>query len=325
MKPIQPCQTCTNINCECKSTAMSFFQLLEKVNQRVLSTDFASSDKPICRSDAGIDKLEGLFTHSFATAQLLDNCRENNLSHNTTFLNDKRRYIKIGSGQKCIHFRPSFDNLFISAMISNPNHFQNWHQFYELLEKLIPPEILNGLKITRLDLNLDLDLELNHLLQCLDTKNKKLCAKHISTSGKTSGLELGKGSEQLIIYDRTMKTQDHSQIRSRIELRLRGTKLPCQNIHDVPKAILDSSYFSQLTGFDLDFNTTLNEAQTSKSFEFQALLKSSGFFNAKKHFSQNRNFERDFATIFKLRKWPNQFDSIFKNKIIDFLNRKDSL
>lgn len=322
MRVTEPCPICTDFNpCDCQKAVLSFFNLLEGVHKRVLSEKPASAKQPKVTS-AGIDKLNAYFTNSVSKAGLIDKARSNGYTTNIVFLKDRKPYLAIAQEERCVHLRIGMDQSRIVGLVSNPNHFNSWQHYTSFLKTIIEPEILDAAKASRLDLNLDLETSFQDLMQMIDIRNKRSAWSFNDESGKRTGVIIGKGSEKVVIYDKALKENSETP-RSRIEVRLTGTKLLNKSIWGVPETVCNQPHFENLIGVSVSYPEARHTEQLQRKLQpFKFMLEHDGFYLAKKHFNTSRNFERDFSKLIKVTSWPIQPEELFRSTILQFMQQK---
>lgn len=322
MKVTEPCPICTDIYpCDCQKAVLSFFNLLEAVHKRVLSEKPASAPQPKVVS-AGIDKLNAYFLTSVSKADLIDRAKSNGYTTNVVFLKDRKPYLAIAQEERCVHLRVGMDQSQIVGLVSNPNRFKSWQHYTWFLKTILEPEILDSTKVSRLDLNLDLETSFQDLMQMIDIRNKRSALSFNDESGKRTGCIIGKGSEKVAIYDKALKENSDTP-RSRIEVRLAGSKLPGKSIWGVPETICNQPHFENLIGVSVAY---LEDQRTDhlqrKLQQFKFMFEHDGFYLAKKHFNMSRNFERDFSKLIKVTSWPIQPEKLFRSTILQFMQKE---
>ncbi len=296
--------------------------LLEKVQDRVLSNNPSSAAHHLPVICAGIDKLNARFANPIETVSLMRNAREIGLNIKQEYLRDRTPYLKVGTDDRFLHFKLSLDRSHITKMISNPNRFETWQEYYECILALLTSEHIQKINLSRLDLNLDFAVPFLELIQSIDLKNKKCAVSFNDESGDRTGLLIGKGCETIEIYDKAKKNKLASDY-TRLELRLSGSKVPSQNLDELPRIIQESNFFETIQGFNVTFLTNEHsESQLSRLNEFKNILMREGLHLARKTMDRDRNFERNFKGLIEIKPWGLQPNLLFKNTIRRFFNEK---
>ncbi|ASD64250.1 hypothetical protein [Bdellovibrio bacteriovorus] len=232
---------------------------------------------------------------------------------------DKKPTLRVGSEKMFIHLLLDPTHEMITGLISNPNRFKSWTDYVEFIQSILPLTSIQTAKVTRLDLNIDFNTPFNQLIQQINIKQKSTGTRYEDKKGERTGIYIGKGSEILVIYDKSKKDKLSSS-HSRIELRLARKKLPTQSLYDLPQYLKSKSFFSHLEGvYVAPTPTLISDSQKKKIQEFQSILQRDGFFAARKAMDQNRNFDRDFVQVLKISPWPTHPSEIFKRGIQAFL------
>ncbi len=324
MNVTEPCPICqTNNQCECRSSLASFFNILKNANDRVLRVKPSSfTDQPEVIG-AGIDKLNAYFTGPIPIDVVRTEARLLGYTTKRVFLKDRKPYLAVNSDSNQIHLKLGFGETDVTGLISNPNKFKTWQNYYSFISSLIPKESLVSAQVTRVDLNLDFECSFSSLTQMLDIKNKRSALTFTDESGCRTGLIIGKGNEKIEIYDKAKK-EKLSTPHSRIELRLGKDKLPSRSIIDIPKVVTDGLYFSGLVGLNTHFTDTITNAEQSQRLAtFKHNLDRDGFYSAKKTMNQSRHFDRDFAKLIKIKNWAVQPSQLFKTNVKTFIQPQE--
>ncbi len=324
MNVSEPCPTCNTINaCECQSTLTSFFKILKCTSDRVLSDKQASSARQPEVVTAGIDKLNAYFISPISTDTIRENCKQIGAPLKRVFLKDRKPYLSCGLDSKQIHLKLGFGETNITGIISNPNRFKTWQNYFNFISSVVPQQSVVEAQVTRIDLNLDFACSFASLTQMLDVKNKRSALTFIDTSGSRTGLIIGKGDEKIEIYDKA-KLENLPHPLCRVELRLAKKKLPDRSIEKIPVAILSASYFEGLTGMNTSFtDVVITSEQALRLSTFKHSLVRDGFYSAKKSMNQMRNFDRDFAKLIRCEYWTIQPTQLFNSKIKEFIKPQE--
>ena len=268
---------------------------------------------------AGIDKLEAHFLVPIEMELLLRKAKD--LGHQVNFrsLRDRKRYLEIKNNNYEIFFRIGIDSKHVTCFLSNPNKFQTWEIFWDFLTTLVPNEVLISTQISRLDLNLDFECDLQSLMKAIDVRGKQLSQSYLSKAGKKTGVYIGKGPGAFVFYD---KSSEGMHI-SRIEIRLSKHKLPTRSLMNLKEKVLGQVYFHELLGQEIRLNKTYKKLELEKKLEtFFTILERDGFYAAKKELNTSRNFHRDYQSFFKATPWKRSPSEIFATQIQTFMKGK---
>ncbi|MBC7420563.1 MAG: hypothetical protein H7328_07540 [Bdellovibrio sp.] len=320
MNVTEQCLICqTNNLCDCRQSLASFFNILKSANNRVLRVKPSSDNDQPKVIGAGIDKLNAYFTETIQIGQIHKAAKLFGYTIKRVFLKDRKPYLVISSDSNQIHLKLSYGETDITGLISNPNKFINWQNYYTFINSVVPKEPILNAKVTRLDLNLDFECSFSALTQMLDIKNKRSSLTFIDESGSRTGLIIGKGNEKIEIYDKAKK-ENLTDNFTRIELRLGKSKLPSRSIIDIPNMVAAGLHFEGLVGVNTRFtDLPLNTEQSLRLAAFKHNLERDGFYSAKKMMNQSRNFDRDFSKLIKVDNWKIQPSQLFKTKIETFI------
>jgi hypothetical protein len=323
MNVTEPCQICnTKKPCACKNAVLSFFGLLEKAQARVLRVKPASTTIIGTVNSAGLDKLNAYFLCTTPVAVIKEQAEKYGQTVKRVFLKDRRPYLYIANEQAGVHLKLGNEETEVVGLVSNPNKFKGWSNYKHYIQNLLPEECLRSAKVSRLDLNMDFNKPFNELIQQIDLKNKRCALTFMDDGGSRTGIIVGKGKEQIVIYDKAKKERLDKPL-SRIELRLSGNKLPTKSIFTVPETLGKLSFFNNISGFDVETaKGPLLPDQEKKLTQFESVLNRDGLFAAKRSLNKTRNFDRDFKSLINFKPWEIQPTDIFKNEINQFLQPK---
>lgn len=327
MEVAVPCPICkSNSLCECSQALPSFFRLLETVQARVLRQEASSRVEHLPVRGAGIDKLNAELREPLSPKDLSNRAKQNGYQTEETYLKEgRRKFLKISRDGHFVHFRLTFDRQSIDQLISNPNRFGSWGAYLRFLGNVLTPLEIQSSQVKRIDLNLDFASPLLETLQAIDIKNKRASLTFKDQSGVRTGVIIGKGHESIELYDKA-KREGNDIPHTRLELRVAGRKLPTHSISDIPEAILKSSLFENLIGVNVALKLfTHSDSKASRLDEFRSIFKREGFLSAKKAFSKDRNFDRNFRDLIEIRDWTKQPDKIFHDEIKRFFEAKAHL
>lgn len=299
--------------CNCKKSITRFFELLLQVNERCrISSQKQTSEFPQFQAMGGIDKLTFLVTNP--NQILLDRIRK------APIMNIGLWVYKLGENvfidQK---------NLSQPLFITNPNKFSDLKTYFSFIRDIIGSDSLEKTKITRLDLNLDFNIEYEVLIQSFNVKNK--CEKHEFIQGvRKTGIRSGKGSEEVEIYDKGLKDNLTYPL-TRIEIRLRGKKIPFRNLKDLEcnflSRISESTIFKnvELLSTQIQSQENLPASLVKKAIIAEEVLKNDGYINFRQKFNKNGNFDREIRRIAKTVLWEKQPKQLYLENIQKFINK----
>lgn len=321
MNVTKPCPICINeTNCECANLTLSFFRILEGTHNRVLSEKPASPPTPhLYVLGAGVDKLNGVIQGGYSIGELLQRLATSRIPVTRKILKNRAIYYEIGYGTRVVHLKINDHNRTVTELISNPNRFDFWGEYMKMISIAIPEPTLKNLVITRLDLNLDFEVEFATLIQEIDLKLKQSSIQYEDDGGRRTGINIGKKPESIVIYDKAHK-ENLIHPRTRIELRLTGDRLPTRNLFDIEDSVRSPKIFNGIVGLRIIDTPSLRT--NSKLQPFLAILTRDGYFAARKAFNLNRNFHRDIESLISPQLWDLQPNQLFQEHIKTFFNNE---
>lgn len=310
MELVRSCPICLDVNCACKTAITRFFSILAKVDARVsISSQNLTSSLPTFSNFAGVDKLN--FTVLNPSEKLLKTIKlspKSTLGQMWVYQLSNSVYVK----QEMI--RPFF--------ITNPNRFGTLNKYFDYLESIGIPEDFVDTKISRLDLNLDFTLDYQTLIQSYNVKNKRVEHEFIEVS--QTGIRSGRGNECIEIYNKSLK-EKYSNPLTRIEVRLKGKKIPFKNLDDLKKNFVikigKSKVFEnvELLSANVLSDQILPSSLHKKAAIIADTLKNDGFMKLRKKYNKNSNFSRDIGRILQTIPWPKQPNELYLENIQSFL------
>jgi hypothetical protein len=244
------------------------------------------------------------------------------------------------------HTLELFKNLDISAYYNrkgyiyklklNPSSEVDWITFYQKSKPLWHIFDLYKLKILRLDLTIDLREDFKSISSGIVVKYKQ--SADVFKKSKITGLNFGTGDEVIKVYNRSLKAKLPFDC-TRIEILLKGKKLPFYTIKDFIKLVNDRDKFRLFNPFiNISLNTLELKQNITTENELRAMyqLEITPYFYFKKIHNQNGNFNRNFKDIIKLSPKKIQPTEIIEtglvqffkntfNKTINELNKSSSL
>ncbi|GEM_PF-5322893 len=208
MEVTAPCPICKSFNlCDCGKAFTTFFRILDAVNTRVLREQASSKVENLPVIAAGIDKLETYFNEPLTTEFVLKRSQQLGFMAEQTYLKERTPFLKISDEDKYIFLKPGMDRTHIDRKVTNPNRFNSWSHYMDFIESVLSPLVVKNAILSRLDLNLDFLCTFADLLQSIDVKNKRSALSFRDESGERTGLIIGKGKENIEIYDKAKQSK----------------------------------------------------------------------------------------------------------------------
>jgi hypothetical protein len=168
----------------------------------------------------------------------------------------------------------------------------------------------NELKVTRVDLNADIEIPVDYFHRALRIPRKRKTTNFLSEIGEftnrgLTGFYIGRSPSLLRVYDKREEMKQARQdisklppIYTRLEWELRQPRSPIEYLLQLPE-LLDFKPFERLEIMEgapcYDFhNDTMN---SRKKFLFDSLNKDYGLQNTIRILNKGRNFSRDYGEI----------------------------
>lgn len=318
----QTCPICyENSPCLCLRPVVRFIELLERAEQKVSSAKLTSEDSKI-HSEACIDKLEAVLLEPIGKDQIYQRCRELGIAVANQFLN-RKAYLRIGVDTG-IFLKLSFDQKYVVQIITRPAAFDSANRYYSAISDLLGEETLSKLNVTRVDLTVDYEIPFSKFICGIDIKNKQSEVQYTNKGHALTGISIGKGADNITIYDKQRQAKT-SNPRSRIERRLRGSKLPSRNFHALWNKLPSLTPFSDIEIFDVKLRDelTLSREQLSRQTDLRLYLPALGFIRTRKQFNEHGNFERDYGPLFTKTSWDDQMNDVFRTWMKKYFKYKE--
>ncbi|MNK15774.1 hypothetical protein D3C87_339240 [compost metagenome] len=322
MNITQTCPICYgNSRCLCLLPIVRFIELLERAEQRVSSTKPTSEDVKII-SQACIDKLEADLLEPIERDQIYHRCRELDIEVTTQFLN-RKPYLRIGIDTGTF-LKLSFDQKFVVQIITRPAAFDSADVYISAISNLLGDETLLKLNVTRVDLTVDYDVPFSKFICGIDIKNKQSEIQYTNKGHALTGISIGKGADNVTIYDKQRQAKTPNP-RSRVERRLRGSKLPSRNFIALWNKLPSLTPFSDIELFTVNFREelTLSHEQLSRQTDLRLYLSALGFIRTRKQFNEHGNFERDYGPLFTKTHWDDQMNDVFRTWMKKYFKTKE--
>jgi hypothetical protein len=182
------------------------------------------------------------------------------------------------------------------------------------------------MRLNRVDLALDYEAPLEEVLQGLDVGQKRIRIAYLDEGATRTGMTIGKGTETIIVYDKARESK-LAQPRTRIEIQLKGAKLPTRTLDELPHRLAYSprtlSYFASISISRVvvaDAAKELTEAQVDRRAEVLSILKREGLLSAKRSLNVNGNFIRDYGSFIQIIPVSEQPNEAFQRLIPPFFD-----
>ena len=312
------CLVCKENNCACLSSLTRYAKILESANQRISSSNSASSN--IIKGIGCIDKLSFELQTPVYERQFLDNLKSIGISFKVTKLRNQNNFFyQIGDSKLRIYCPKPFSTSHIKYLITNPSSFIKHEDWLKRIASLLPLIDLHNTRVFRLDLAVDYEVSFKMINQNLDCKYKRVKIEFLSKSGQWTGMNIGSGNEKFVIYDHKERHRG-SQPKTRIECQIKGAKIPISSIVDIsmlPERLKARNPFSALelksvqTCSLSDYSSERDQRRIKK---LKVLIEYNGFLSARKKLNTHRNFKRDYEKYLRFEEnFEQPADIIFRS------------
>lgn len=296
-----------------------------------------STDVNLVNRQAGIDKADCRLYEAVSVEAIKARAEELGLP---------LRYMKIGQNKKQV-LRigdPNGEHIYLRVrhgsdlswtVLTNPNKFYSAERYFQFLAIIFGINHFESMKLIRLDFNVDLPEHFNVIRSMLRVKHKQLNKRHEGRSSLITGLNFGGGDESLCAYNKAYQVSKNDMLdgdpRSRIEIRLKGKRLPVTYVHELPKLIKNTNYghpfkpfhFLYLEPFILaDESSIKDPKKLRKLIHLKGLIEASGIDYAIRQLNQNGNFARDYKGLIEFQESPYDLDDILLNGLFEFFGKR---
>jgi hypothetical protein len=210
---------------------------------------------------------------------------------------------------------------FIYKLKLNPSAEESWFEFYQKSKKLWSLFDLYQLKILRLDLTIDIREDFKSISSGIIVKYKQ--SSDVFKKSSITGFNFGSGDEVIKVYNRSIKAKIPFPC-TRIEILLKGKKLPIKNIKEFILLVNNKDNFKLFNPFK---NITLNRIKINNNIKSENALRAkfqleiTPYFYFKKIHNTNGNFGRNFKKIIELTPHKTQPAEIIEKGLEQFFNK----
>ncbi len=235
------------------------------------------------------------------------------------------RFKILTKSQETIYVKYSYSTGQITQLIFNPSSYSTYSEFVKDSFELIgSQEVIEQLPIIRLDKTVDITLGFTEVLHSLVTKFKRSSKAHSFSSGKLTGLELGKSPEVIKVYDRSKKAKLSFPC-TRLEACCTGNKTEFPNLGELRRTWEKGDLYFDRTYQNATFNHLeildgSSKKGIEKAGELRVLCEYFPYLLVKSCLYQNGNFARDYGPIHRLIPWGAQPSVIFNTGVRKFFN-----
>lgn len=307
-----------------------------QMSPRVIETLYA--DVNAVNRQGGIDKADCLLYERVAVEAIKARANELGLPlRHMKIGKNKKQVLRIGDpeGEHIYLELRHINSEFSRTILTNPNKFFSAERYFQFLVDLFGINQFQYMKLFRLDLNVDLPEHFNALREMLRVKYKQSNARHEGRNSQITGLYFGRGDESLCAYNKAFQiSKDNAsdeKPRSRIEVRLKGKRLPITCIHELPLLIKNTKYgrpinpfhFLYLEPFNLvDESSITDPKKLRRLIRLKGLIEASGLDYAIRVLNKNGNFARDYKGLIEFHESPYDLDDILLNGLFDFFGKR---
>jgi hypothetical protein len=320
------CNICSgNEKCECKFELTRFFSLLQQSASRVSTHKPTSASQAKAASRVCIDKLIIQPHYPIPADALLTRLITQQTEHRKTRHRDHKWCYEVQGAQSGTYLRLwSIENPLIYEIVTNPSSFPDYNNYLEHIKSIFSEEELSQARVKRLDLAIDYPMPFQELIRGFDFSLKQSQFQFLDKGAKRTGIRIGKGNEVIQIYDKSKESKLLAPL-TRIEIQLKGKKLPSQSFNSIQSALMTQNQnpFATLSLNDLEPTnpSILAGSQKVRAEQLQHHLTREGLFSARRVFNDNGNFIRDYAPLLKISPWAEQPSETFRKQITLFLNQ----
>ena len=300
-----------------------FFRLLIEADRKNVSTQKATSQA--VKGTGLIDKLILRPDCLFAVDEVKLNLKGTLLGLSPKKLKDRKWYLMVGPESLGCYIKTGFVEPFlVQQVITNPSRFDGLAKYLEFLRQCFGPAFEKKATVQRIDLTVDYQTDLKTLLASLDIQQKQRGLGYSSDLGTRTGLQVGKGSEVIVVYDKALLEGEEGP-RSRVEVQLKGKKLPIKKLGEIdrlPALIAAAGIGKNIQLGHATFpeqEILLTPQQVERRSELLTLIKHEGLFAARKKLGNSRNFDRDYRIFLRLMPWERTFQDVLLDGVSRFL------
>lgn len=316
--------------CGCRSALVQFLSLLHAVDRRVSTTKLASeilkNEAP--NSRACVDKLTLELDQPVPIDRLQVAAQRVGFKLERTRLRDGKWYLALLGGALGFYaqiIRTPSEEL-VWKLVTRPSAFENFAEYSRSLKMILEPGEVAAARIQRLDLAIDYEADLSTILRSLDIPHKRSRVAFMDEGSARTGIMVGKGTEKIVVYDKAKRESIEGPL-TRIELQLRGQKLPARKFEFLYGAITDwlpRSVFANISMNRVLLNEhmgQMGQRSADRINELKVMLQKDGFYASRCSLNQNRNFKRDYLPLLQTTPWATQPIEIIKRDLEVFFNK----
>ena len=304
-----------------------YLEVLIQVAKRVSTVESTSDSGKWDLPRGIIDKLSFQLPVPLSRSSLFAHLTKLNIPYFVKRLRDHRWYLQIGAEQRGTYIYLGHpDNAFLSKVVTNPGSYDDFAIYQDEIQLIFGVEMLNGAKISRIDLSVDLEVPLAKVLAGMDVKYKKANSEFATEFNGRTGLRLGANSEKIVVYDKGLELGQSALI-TRIECQLSGKKLPIRYFGEfghLPERLsvvrpMENITLNDIRVDELDSNAT--KIQKERKHELATLIRHEGLVLAKIKLNSNNNFHRDYLPFLTIIPWKERPADILAKGVSSYFKR----
>lgn len=228
------------------------------------------------------NNLKGRFSHHKATGT----------KYHHSVISFHNGLGKDGKHLLTLHLQPRFSSIANTKIEVNPSNFQSFGELAALLSSIVDT---SGLKLSRIDHAVDIEVTVAEIFSALIYSRKK--SREVFRDSTLTGFYLGSPPEQLVVYNKARQLTVEGT-KTRIELRHYGEKISSKSFIDLP----DCQSMNPFN--DLKFRRVTADPYTSirdrnRKNYISELIQTKGAQGMFKILNKHSNFKRDWESDFE--------------------------
>jgi hypothetical protein len=207
----------------------------------------------------------------------------------------------------------------IHTVLTNPNNFESFSDYYITLEKIIGTNIIRNAQVKRFDIAVDFKQTFNDLLKYIDVSYKAITSATAFKSSSINWVTFGKSEsgEFIKIYDKTSHFKCCNPI-SRVEVQYttpKIKKIPLKTVYDLMEGIQKGLLERLLKNIKIrhcEFITKTNDKELLRDKEkfLKGALSIAPISIVRRRLNSNGNFARDYRKTLTFHDYNIQFYTI---------------
>jgi hypothetical protein len=225
---------------------------------------------------------------------------------------DAKRFSLASGGFLVLKTQPNHSKIPLLRIELNPSDFKNLKAMLTIIEQVARPELLT---IKRIDYKSDIDGSYCDLFKYLDVRHKISSQKF--SGSKPTGCYFGRGTNQILVYDKSPKHKPDSLVR--FEIREKKNSVTIIQLDQIPSLLSVNPFRS------IRLMRMVAPPSTGSPKAYNALIdsiKQDGLFLARKQLGASNNFSKTYERY--LQPIPESFKILdnFKNDLKQFIGEE---